>query len=208
MLCVFAVYIVLTDEGKAQKAVIAIDDKRILLMFHNRDEQALRTTAEQYGGLCQSVAKNILKNEQDAEECLNDALLKTWNTIPPAQPASLCAYLLKIVQNLAIDRFRAKTREKRGGTQSAAALDELAEFLPSSENVQSEVERRELLDAVTRFLEGLPAQQRGMFIRRYWGCAPYAEIADAYHMRKHTVEVSLSRIRQNLREHLRKEGLL
>ena len=61
-----------------------IDDKRILLMFNNRDEQALRMAADQYGRLCQSIAKNILKNEQDAEECLNDALLKTWNTIPPA----------------------------------------------------------------------------------------------------------------------------
>ena len=165
-------------------------------------------TSEQYGGLCQSIAKSILKNEQDAEECLNDALLKTWNTIPPAKPNNFCAYLLRIVQNLAIDRFRAKSREKRGGTQSAAALDELAEFLPSSDNIQSEVEQRELLSAITRFLEGLPEKQRGMFIRRYWGCASNDEIAEAYQMRKHNVEVSLSRIRQNLREHLRKEGLL
>ena len=196
------------DEGKARKAVIAIDDKRILLMYNNRDEQALRMTAEQYGGLCQSIAKSILKNEQDAEECLNDALLKTWNSIPPAKPANFCAYLMRIVQNLAIDRFRAKGREKRGGTQSAAALDELAEFLPSSENVQSAVEQRELLSAITRFLEEQPAAQRGIFIRRYWGCASISEIAEAYQMRSHTVEVSLSRIRQRLRDHLRKEGLL
>ncbi|MBR5371399.1 MAG: sigma-70 family RNA polymerase sigma factor [Oscillospiraceae bacterium] len=165
-------------------------------------------TAEQYGGLCQSIARNILKNEQDAEECLNDALLQTWNSIPPAKPKNFCAYLLRIVQNLAIDRFRAKAREKRGGTQPAAALDELAEFLPSSENVQSEVEQRDLLAAITRFLEGLPQKQRGLFIRRYWGCASYSELAEAYHMQKHNVEVSLSRIRQNLRDHLRKEGVL
>ena len=177
-------------------------------MFNSRDEQALRITAEQYGGLCQSIARNILKNEQDAEECLNDALLQTWNTIPPAQPKNFCAYLLRIVQNLAIDRFRAKRREKRGGTQQPAELDELSEFLPSSENVLSEVEQRELLAAITRYLEGLPQKQRGMFIRRYWGCASLSELAEAYQMRKHNVEVSLSRIRQNLRDHLRKEGLL
>ena len=204
----FAFSIVLIDEGKARKAVIAIDDKRILLMFNNRDEQALRMTAEQYGGLCQSIARNITKNEQDAEECLNDALLQTWNSIPPAQPKNFCAYLLRIVQNLAIDRFRAGMREKRGGAQSAAALDELAEFLPSSDSVDAEVDRRELLSAITRFLEGLPQKQRGIFIRRYWGCASFSELAEAYHMRSHAVEVSLSRIRQNLREHLRKEGLL
>lgn len=195
-------------EGKTRKAVIAINDKRILLMLNNRDEQALRMTAEQYGGLCKSIARNILNNDQDAEECLNDALLQTWNTIPPAEPRNFRAYLLKIVQNLAINRFKSRIREKRGGTQSDADLDELSEILPSKECVLSEVERRELVAAITKFLRSLPQKQSSLFVRRYWGYASIPELAEAYQMREHNVEVTLSRIRIKLHEYLRKEGLI
>ena len=79
--------------------VIAIDDKNILSMLNNRDEQALIEITVKYGTLCRSVARNILENEQDAEECLNDALLQIWNTIPPVQPKNFCAYLIKIIRN-------------------------------------------------------------------------------------------------------------
>ena len=196
------------DEGKTRKAVIAIDDKRILLMLNHRDEQALQTTAEQYGALCRSISRNILGNEQDAEECLNDALLQTWNSIPPAQPDNICAYLLKIVRNLSLNRLKARMREKRGGIQSTATLDELSELLPSAENVQSAVERREMLSAITRYLDGLPLKQRRIFIRRYWGYASFSELAEAFHMSENNVQVTLARIRKRLTEYLRKEGLL
>ena len=127
-------------------------------MLNNRDEQALAAIAEQYGALCRTVARDILGSEQDAEECLNDALLQIWNAIPPAQPENLCAYLMKTVRNHALNRYKAGHRVKRGGGQQAAALEELSELLPSSENVLSELERRELLAAISRFLQSLPAK--------------------------------------------------
>lgn len=196
------------DEGKTRRAVIAIDDKRILLMLNNRDEQALAVIAEQYGALCRTVARDILGSEQDAEECLNDALLQIWNAIPPAQPENFCAYLLKTVRNHALNRYKAGHRTKRGGGQQAAALDELSELLPSSENVLSELERRELLDAISRFLQSLPVKKRNLFIRRYWGFTSFSDLAAESGMRENNVQVTLSHIRKKLLAYLRKEGLL
>ena len=196
------------DEGKTRRAVIAIDDKRILLMLNNRDEQALAVIAEQYGALCRTVARDILGSEQDAEECLNDALLQIWNAIPPAQPENFCAYLLKTVRNHALNRYKAGHRTKRGGGQQAAALEELSELLPSSENVLSELERRELLEAISRFLQSLPVKKRNLFIRRYWGFTSFSDLAAESGMRENNVQVTLSHIRKKLLAYLRKEGLL
>ena len=188
--------------------MIAIDDKRILLMLNSRDEQALAVIAEQYGVLCRTVARDILGSEQDAEECLNDALLLIWNAIPPAKPDHFCAYLMKTVRNQALNRYKAGQREKRGGGQHAAALEELAELLPASDNVHAELEGRELLAAVTRFLHTLPARKRALFIQRYWGFTSFSDLAEAFRMSENNVQVTLSHIRKKLKAYLRKEGLL
>ena len=177
-------------------------------MLHNRDEQALKVTAERYGALCRSVARDILGSEQDAEECLNDALLQIWNAIPPAKPDNFCAYLLKTVRNHALNRYKAGHAQKRGGGQQAAALDELAELLPASDNVLSEVEQRELLEAITRFLQGLPQKKRDLFIRRYWRFSSCSDLAADFGMRENNVQVTLSQLRKKLHAYLRKEGLL
>ena len=191
-----------------RRAVIAIDDKRILLMLHNRDEQALAVTEQRYGALCRSIARSILGSEQDAAECFNDALLRVWNTIPPANPDNFCAYLIVIVRNCAMDRYRAGNSEKRGGGQQQLALEELSELFPASDNVSSEVEQRELLAAVTGFLQKLPEKQRSLFIRRYWSFASYTELAAASGMRENHIQVTLSRIRKKLLKNLKEEGLL
>ena len=88
-------------------------DAAIIDLYWQRSERAVYLTHQRYGGLCTRVAQNILGNPADAEECVNDAYLKVWESIPPACPASLQAFLLRITRNLALDRFRAKGRRKR-----------------------------------------------------------------------------------------------
>lgn len=196
------------NEGKTLRVVIAIDDKNILSMLNNRDEQALIEITVKYGTLCRSVARNILENEQDAEECLNDALLQIWNTIPPVQPKNFCAYLIKIIRNNAIDRRKAQNRNKRGKGQHPTSLDELSDFLPTSDNVIGDLEQRELLAAITRFLQSLSKKQRDLFIRRYWGFSSFSELATDFGMSENNVYVTLSHIRKKLQAYLKKEGLL
>ena len=198
----------LSIERQNAKAVIAIEDKRILLMLNNRDEQALTATAAKYGALCRSVARDILGDEQDAEECINDALLTIWNAIPPAQPENYRAYLLKILRNIALDRYKTKHRDKRGSGQYAEALDELAEFLPGTQNTEDTVEQREMLDAVARFLRTLPKTQSDLFVRRYWRFSSLDDLAHDYGMTVNHVRVTLTRLRKRLQKYLKKEGLL
>ena len=153
-------------EGKSHEVVIAIDNKKILLMFYNRDEQALSETVRHYGDICKAVAKDILNNEEDAEECVNDALWTVWNAIPPAQPENYFAYLLKTVRNTAINRYKSKQRNKRGNGQIVVAIEELSEVLPALDNVELQLEHREILNAITVFLRTLPQDQRDIFVLR------------------------------------------
>ena len=195
------------DEG-GRKAVIATDSERILMLYENRDEQALRETAAQYGAICRSLARNITGSEEDAEECLNDALMKVWETVPPEHPESLRAYLLRIVRNAALNRLERQNAQKRGGCQLPAAYEELAECLPAKENVMRQAEQKELFAAVGAFLAKLPQRQRDLFVRRYWFASSEAELGELFGMTENHVRVTLSRIRKRLRNHLRKEGLL
>ena len=83
-----------------------MDDAKIVQLYLDRDEQAIPETANRYGNYCTSIAKNILGNYEDAEECVNDTYLNTWNAIPPHRPKMLSTFLGKIVRNLAFDRYK------------------------------------------------------------------------------------------------------
>ena len=61
-----------------------MSDEKIIELFLSRDEKAIELTAERYERYCVQIAMNILHNHSDAEECVNDAYLRLWNSIPPA----------------------------------------------------------------------------------------------------------------------------
>jgi RNA polymerase sigma-70 factor (ECF subfamily) len=177
-------------------------------MLKNRDEQGLKETTKKYGTLCRYVARSILGSDADAEECLNDTLLTVWNTIPPSEPVNYRAYLLKLVRNIALNRYKSANAERRKGNQVDQAIEELAELFPSKNNTETELEQRELLTAVTAYLSSIPAKQRDMFVMRYWEAMSISALAEVFHMTENNVKVSLLRIRKRLRAYLESEGLL
>lgn len=106
-----------------------MDDTAIIALYNARDERAIAYTADKYGTYCLAIAENILASIQDSEECVNDTWLNTWNSIPPANPRSLRAWLSRITRNLALNRLAARSAEKREGDNCSLALEELAECI-------------------------------------------------------------------------------
>lgn len=182
-------------------------DAQIISLFHARDQKALSETQQKYGGLCHSIAKNILGSREDAEECLNDALYKLWETIPPARPKNLAAYLSVTVRNLACNRRAAAKAAKRGGGELDVALSELENVLASPEQPDSVLDTRALSDAMNRFLGGLEAETRVMFVLRYWGDLTIKEIAEKCGAGQSKVKMTLLRTRDDLKAFLEEEGL-
>lgn len=186
--------------------VTHMTDMEIIALFENRDKRAVSAVSEKYGSGCTGIAMNILRNREDAEQCVNDAYLKVWESIPPEKPRSLCAFTGKITRNLALDQYRKNHAEKRGGGEVPLILEELSECVSDGSSVEKTVLRNELLAAVNRFLEELPAKKRIAFVSRYCLCEDVKSIAKRLGMTCNGVSVGLNRTRKDLVSFLNKEG--
>lgn len=111
-------------------------DHEIIELYWARNESAITATAEKYGNYCHTIAYNILHSKEDAEECSNDTYLGAWSSIPPQRPNRLSIYLGKITRNLALNRYKRYTAEKRGHGQVVLALSELEACVPSEATVE------------------------------------------------------------------------
>lgn len=181
-----------------------MEDSKIIELFFDRDENALLQTSAKYGAYCSSIAFNVLGNPEDAGECMNDTLLRAWNSIPPQRPQSLRAYLGRIARNLALDRYDRLTAEKRGGGQYELALDELSECIAETERPYEDSQLSALIDA---FLEKQDAEKRKMFVKRYFYLDPVKKIAKDLSVSESKVKTTLLRLRNSLKEELQKEGI-
>ena len=128
-----------------------IDDEKIIEMFFERSEQAVRELDNKYGKICHHLSFNILNNRQDAEECVNDAYMGAWNAIPPARPHPLFPYIVKIVRNISLKLYWRKEAAKRSGHYTVA-LEEIESCISDRKTVEDEIEARELARIIEAFL--------------------------------------------------------
>lgn len=184
-----------------------MEDGKILDLFFERSEQAIRELDQKYGSAVKRTAANILRSRQDVEEVANDTYLGVWNAIPPQRPDPLVSFVCKIARNLAVNRCHANTAQCRCGEYDLV-LDELEECIPGSMNVETEVEAKELTEAINRFLRTLRREDRFLFVRRYWYGDSVARIAEMTDSTANRISVRLFRLREKLHHRLMKEGLL
>lgn len=184
-----------------------MEDEMIIHLFMERSERAISELSQKYGKLCKMLANNILKNEQDVEECVNDAYFVLWNHIPPEKPNPLSAYLCRITRNLSLKRYHANVAQKRNSFYDVI-LEEVEECLQSNERVEDEILAQELANQVNVFLGTLKALDRIIFIQRYWFCDSISEIAKRHGVSNNYITVHLHRTRGKLKKYLEMEGLL
>lgn len=179
------------------------DDAKIIELFFARSGQGIQVLDAQYGKVCRKLAHNILRDSRDAEECVNDAYLGVWNAIPPERPAHLLAYLCKIVRNLALKRLSQNTAAKRSA--HTVAFEELADCLSQGDTVSEAVDAGETARLLSDFLDTLSKENRVIFLRRYWFCDPYKDIAARVGLSEKNVSVRLARIRKQLGAYLQEK---
>ena len=185
----------------------AMEDDNIVGLYIQRSESAIEATQAKYGKLCYSVAYGVLGNNEDAEECVNDTYVRTWNSIPPDMPSHLGAYVSKIARRLAIDRWRQKHAAKRS-SPTAEIFDELEGALPDvSSSGEEMADRIVLRDTMNRFVTSLTPENRLVFMRRYWYCDSVKDIASMMHTTELVVKTRLSRMRKKLKKILEEEGV-
>ena len=184
-----------------------MEDQEIIELYWERDQRAIAETSEKYGTFLQNIAWNVLHSHDDAAECVNDTYLRTWNAIPPARPKAFRAWLGRITRNLSLDRWKQRSRLKRGGGPVNLCLEELSECLSRGESLEDDLIRKETLASIHRFLDGLPQTERKVFLRRYWYLDSVAQIAEQFGFSESKVTAMLHRTRGKLGKHLKKEEL-
>ena len=155
-----------------------MEDERIVALYWERSEDAIRQTQSKYDNYCMGIAGRILSNHEDARECGNDTYLAAWDAIPPQRPAVLSTFLGKLTRRISIDRWRALTADKRGGSAVTVALEELEACIPGGTDPVKEVEAKELARAISGFLRTLPYIQRKVFLMRYFEMADLTRIQE------------------------------
>lgn len=188
------------------KGGASMNDDKIIELYWIRNEQAIYESSKKYGAYCNTIARNILMNWADAEECVNDTWLHAWNAIPPHKPSVLSVFFGKITRNLAFDLYKSLHREKRGGHTIDLVLDELAECVSGNDNPERNWQKEALKEEIDHFLSGLPKEKRYMFVLRYWYADSIPAIAERFQTSENNVSVTLNRIRKKLRTHLTERG--
>ena len=181
------------------------DDSRIIQLFFSRDEKAIAQTDLYYGAYCRTIARNILKNDSDAEECVSDTYLKLWDNIPPARPDPLKAYIGTICRRISLNRYERK-RSKKRADEAALALSELEECIPNSDSGDDIGESIALREALKGFISSLDGREKRIFLMRYWYICPIKTIAAETSSGESAIKMSLLRTREKLKNYLEKEG--
>ncbi len=177
-----------------------LDDEAVVALYVARDEEAIRATERRFGRVCMKISEDILGNRMDAEECVSDAYLKLWNSIPPEHPRSLSAYLCRIVRNLSISRLREETAARRN-RDLTVSLSELEACIPAAAEESGELGR-----LLSDFLRGLEAVEVDLFVGRYIHAVPPEELARTWKLTRNATYQRLYKIRQKLRAYLEERG--
>lgn len=182
-----------------------MNDDQIIDLFFKRNEDAIAQTAGRYGMPLTRLSENILRNQEDAQECVNDTYLKAWNTIPPTKPMHFFAYLAKICRYFAFDRLDWNNAAKRKA-EVVTLTQEMEECIPGSWQ-DADMTNAEISTVIGTFLRRQPKDTRMIFIRRYWYGDSIDEIALRYEISQNAVMMRLSRTRSKLAAYLKKEGI-
>lgn len=183
-----------------------MDDNTIVELFFERNETALSELSRKYGTFLSKIAERIVCSREDAEVCVNDAYLRAWNTIPPARPNVLKAFVGKLVKCAAVSMLRAEKAKKRGSGEFALVLDEISDCVSGNDSAEDELEKKELINEINDFLKKCREFDRRAFVLRYWHCESVSEIARRLCSSESKVSVSLFRTRGKLREYLENGG--
>ncbi len=182
-----------------------MEDSTIVKKIIDRDDTAIADVMSKYGKYVRTIARGILSDERDAEECANDAVLKAWENIPQTAPDDLKSYLGMLTRNACISRKRLNSAGKRGGDAEFVSDDEIGEIAGNG-TVSETAEAAELGRLISRFLRERDAAERNLFIRRYWYGDRISDIAAAFGMSESAVKMKLKRTRDRLAALLKKEG--
>ena len=184
-----------------------VDDDMIVDLYWEHSEAAISETSKKHGVYCHVIAYNVLANFRDAEECVNDTYMSTWNAIPPTRPRMLKSFLGRLARNIALDKFDYNTAQKRNG-EFDDILSEIGELSSLQDDVESQYAAGKVAKIISEFLRSMDMDSRVVFVRRYWHSDSIKDISTRFRMSESKIKSMLFRTRNKLKAHLEREGVI
>lgn len=184
-----------------------LSDEKIVELYWQKNENAIRVTNDRYGPFLYRIAYNILHDPQDCEECQNDTYLSVWNAIPPTRPQSFRAFIARIMRNIAIDKYYEKTRKKRVPSELTFSMEECGDLLSDREDPADEIMAEELGKMISHFLRLLGEKDRYIFMSRFYLVEPIEVIAKELHVTESAIYKKLTQLKAALKKYLAEKGV-
>lgn len=178
-----------------------MEDAKIISLYNDRNENAIAQTKTKYGRLLNKISYEILRNEEDSEECVSTTYLNTWNAIPPAVPQSLCAFVCRIARNVALNLLKKLNRHR-----AENIYEELEEIAGDDSDPQDILESNTLTSLIDRYLDTVKSRNRQIFVMRYYYNMSMKAIGDCFNLNENAVRAQLLRTREGLRSYIRENG--
>lgn len=175
------------------------DDDRLVDLALNGDARAFELLMEKHESKMYAVALRMCKNREDAQDCLQDAMLRIYKALPTFKgQSSFSTWAYRITMNTCLDDLRRKK------VRQASSLDQMLEvgWAPVDDNNTAErhLENSELKRNLSKAIQTLPEEMRAAVVLRDVQGFSYEEIANMLSTNVGTVKSRISRGREKLRE--------
>ena len=141
------------------------------------------------------LALRITLNREEAEDIVQDTLIKVWNSRDKWQQLdSIEAYSLTVARNLSLDRI------KKMENQNGSLEDEKTERPDISSNPSERMIQKDKLDIVKRMIDELPEKQRSCIQLRDIEGKTYKDIAQILNITEEQVKINIFRARQTIKQ--------
>lgn len=184
-------------------------EENLALAVHRCEGGAFERLIDRYEHSLFNYAHGILQNAFDAQEVVQDAMLRAHRALTRQYDEARCAalmlrpWLFRTVRNLCLNKRRSKTRALE---QPLETYDD-ARLGPFVASVGTELERREESEMLSRAVARLPVEARELIVLRFMEDMSYGEIAKTVGASEAALRGKVFRSLKLLRETLEKEGV-
>ncbi len=171
------------------------DDDTLIARFASGDQSAARALTMRLTPGVLSLARRMLKNEAEAEDVAQEAMLRLWKTAPGWEPgrAKASTWLYRVTSNLCMDRLRKK---------SFSNIDDVPEVADDTPSAASMMHSKDRANALNIALDSLPERQRTALHLRHFQELSNPEIAEILDTSVEAVESLLARAKRALADRL------
>ena len=144
-----------------------------------------------FSGKMYALAYNLLRNRDEARDCVQDVYAELWNkrdTIEPDKPP--LPFVLTMVRNNCLDRLKHAKAELN---------DEIFEIIMTNDT-ENQIDAASDLNAVLQLIDKLPSDQQLVLRLRTIDGLEIEQIQELTHFSRENIYTLLSRARKTLRE--------